>query len=101
MIREPRNIDFKVAKLDTLIKLKNSVGAREEISEIKGMKKLSEDKIIALERKIELLKAREQEEFDNYSDAEQKYENVARIGKSSATHWYNYANFLFKNRENH
>ena len=30
------------------------------------MKKLSLDKIIAFERKIELLKAREQEEFDNY-----------------------------------
>ena len=48
------------------------------------MKKLSQAKIIAFKRKIELLKAREQKEFDNYSDAEQKYENIVRIEKSSA-----------------
>lgn len=52
-----------------------------------------------LERKIEILKAEENEQHENYLDAEEKYRNVAEMGRPSATYWYNYAVFLFDNRE--
>lgn len=34
----------------------------------------------------------------NYSDAEDKLEHAAKVGEPSASYWFNYAAFLFKNR---
>jgi len=50
--REPKNIEFKIGKLETLIKLKNSVEARVEFSDIKAMRKISEEDLTKYERKI-------------------------------------------------
>lgn len=34
-----------------------------------------------------------------HDDAEEKYEMIAKMGRPSASNWYNYALFLFNNHE--
>ena len=73
--------------------------AKEELAIIKNLDELDEDEITECERKIELLKARENENFGNVLDSEENYKRVAEMGETSATHWYNYAAFIFNCRE--
>jgi hypothetical protein len=97
--REPRNAAFRVCLLRALLKVKDTDAARQELSAVKDLKELSNADIEQFEKKIELLKANEQDELGNLSDAEGKYEHAAKVGQPSATYWYNYAAFLFKHRE--
>jgi hypothetical protein len=85
--------------LKALLKLKDTDAARQELSEIKDLKELDAEEVEEFERKIESLKAYEQEDIGNYSDAEGKFEHAAKVGQPSATYWFNYAAFLFKHRD--
>lgn len=99
VMREDENVTFKIRLFEALLKIGDSDEAKMVLMEIRSKDALRSEDIVELERKIMRLKANEEEEYDHYSEAEEKYEEVAKMGQPKATHWFNYACFLFKHRE--
>jgi Tfp pilus assembly protein PilF len=50
------------------------------------------------EKAIQSIKARQDEKREQIDGAKDKYENATKLGRPSATAFYNYAAFLFKKR---
>ncbi len=64
--REPENINFRIRKFDAAFKLGDKDGAMDELACIKNIDELEDEEITEYERKIELMKARENDKLKSY-----------------------------------
>lgn len=96
--REPNNHIFRCKLLECLIKLNDHDKAEEELQHLESLKKVEQLQLDEYERGIQFMRAKQDEKREQIEGAKDKYENVTKLGKPSATAFYNYAVFLFKNR---
>lgn len=96
--REPHNHTFRCKLLECLIKLNDDDKAEEELQRLEALKKVPQLQLDEYEKAIQFIKARKDEKREHVEAAKDRYENVTKLGKPSATAYYNYAAFLFKKR---